>query len=129
MSVRPISFDPTGGVLAWHDEQNHGGPVAVAALAFGRQPDGSTDPTVVLLTCPVCGATSSHPIGGGADAGRVQKMFLRLYVRRAVALGIPAGQRTLPALLARLRALVDAGDAPGRFRLGAMTTEDDEVPP
>lgn len=127
MSVRPITFDPTGGVTVSHDERGHGGVVALADVRFGRDPDGTTNPLVIELTCAVCGAVSSHPIGGGADAARVQKMFLRIWLRRAVALGIPVGERTLAGIKERVRARVEAQDGPRRWRLAAMTSEDDSV--
>jgi hypothetical protein len=127
MAVRPVAYDPTGGVAVWHDEGGHGGAVAFAAVRFGQKDDGTPNPEALELTCPVCGALSVHPTGGGAAPGAVQKLFVRTLVRRAAlpALAIPPAQRTLPALLLRLRAVVDRLDGPGHFRLAGMQSEDD----
>jgi hypothetical protein len=128
MSVRPVSYDPSGGVTVWHDEMGHGGAVAFAQIVFGRRDDGSVDPTLLVLPCPVpgCNGSSVHPIGGGAAAGLVQKLFLRTILRRAAALGIAA---TFAAAKLRVRQLVVQEDGLDRFRLGAMQAEDDEVAP
>lgn len=125
MSVRPVSFDPTGGVGVWDDERGHGGPVAFADVRFGRNADGSVNPDGVDITCPVCGAVSSHPIGGGCDAPRVQLLFARIWLRRAVLLGIPTGERTWAGIKLRVKARVEAMDGPRRWRLENAATEDD----
>lgn len=123
MPVWPTAFDPTGGVLVWHDEQNHGGAVAFAAVAFGRTVDGAVDPGTIVLACPVCGAASSHPVGGGCDAPRVELLFWRTWRRRAAALGFTAVQAK-----ARLKARIVAAEGPDRWRLEALATEDDPIP-
>ena len=127
MSVRPVSFDTSGGVVVLHDEAGHGGAVAFADIAFGRRGDGVVDPDWLVIVCPVCGAVSMHPIAGGSHPALVQKLFLRTVLRRAAALGIPVGQRTFAAIKARVKARVIAMDGPDRFRLDAMQSEDDDV--
>ncbi|HEV8639439.1 MAG TPA: hypothetical protein VG370_34960 [Chloroflexota bacterium] len=129
MSVRPVAFAADGGVTVVHDEAGHGGDVAFASIRFGRKLDGTPDPDWLELPCPACSAVSFHPIGGGASPGAVQKLFARLYLRRAAALGIPVAQRDWAGIKARLRARVEATEGPGRFRLAAMQSEDDEPEP
>lgn len=130
MSVRPVSFNADGSVGVVHDDvagPAHVGTVALVDLRFGRDVDGSVDLDVIEVTCPEagCGFVSSHPIGGGAAAAAVQKMFARVVLRRAVALGIPVGQRTWPAIRARVVARIAAAEGPARVRIAGMATEDD----
>ncbi len=124
MSVRPIAFDPTGGMTVQHDELNHTGAVAFADVRFGRTLAATVDTDTIELTCPVCGGVSVHPVGGGADPSRIQLLFLRTVMRRAAVLGIPAGQRSFAAIKARIKARAEAQDGPGRFRLDALADED-----
>jgi len=125
MAVRPTAFDPTGGVSVSHDDLGHTGAVAFAGVRFGRDADGSVNPLLIEIACPVCGALSVHPIGGGCDAARIQLLFARTYLRRAVALGIPVGERTWPGIKARVKARVAALEGAERWRLENAATEDD----
>jgi hypothetical protein len=128
VSVRPVRFEPDGGIEVVHDEAGHGGTVAFADIAFGRNPDGTLNPDFIVLTCPVagCGAVSVHPVGGGAAPGEVQKLFARTVMRRAAALGIPVAQRNWAGIKGRIRARVQAMDGPERrFYLERMQGEDD----
>lgn len=124
MSVRPVAFDPSGGITVHHDELQHGGTVSLSGVRFGRKVDGTVDTDWISVTCPVCGAISFHPVSGGADAPRIQKLFLRTYLRRAAALGI---QATFAAAKARVKARVQAMDGAERWRLESMQSEDEEV--
>jgi hypothetical protein len=128
MAVRPVAFDSSGGASVWHDEMGHGGAVAFGSIVFGRRDDGSVDPTILVLPCPVagCNGASAHPVGGGAAGAIVQKLFLRTILRRAAALGVAA---TFGAAKLRVRQLVAQTEGLDRFRLGAMQAEDDEVAP
>ena len=127
MAVRPIAYDPTGDATVLHDELGHTGAATFATVVFGRLVDGSVDSDVLIVACPVCGAVSCHPIGGGAAPGPVQKLFVRTVLRRAAALGIPVNQRTFAAIKVRVKARVLAMDGPDRWRLEAMQGEDDSV--
>lgn len=130
MSVRPVAYDPTGGVTVVHDDAPvpHGGAVAFAEVRFGRAPDGSVDPETLELGCPVCGAGSCHPLGGGADPPRVQKLFLRIWLRRAAlpALAIPASQRTFVGVKGIYRTRLAAREGLAHWRLERMAGEDDD---
>lgn len=124
MAVRPIAFDPSGGITVSHDDLGHTGTVAFADVRFARNIDNSIHSLFLIITCPVCGAVSTHPVAGGCDAPRVQKLFLRTYLRRAALLGIPA---TFAAAKERVKARVTAMDGPAYWRLESMQSEDEEV--
>lgn len=127
MSVRPIAFDPSGGITVGHDDLGHAGAVAFVDVRFARNPDGSVNADVLELTCPQagCGAVSTHPIGGGCDAPRIQVLFARIWLRRAVALAIPVAERNWAGIKARVKARVVALEGEGRWRLEALQSEDD----
>lgn len=124
MAIRPIAYDPTGGITVSHDELGHGGAVAFADVRFGRAPDGSVDADNLTVPCPVCAGVSCHPIGGGAAPGPVQKLFLRTILRRAALLGLSG---TFAGAKTRVRNRVALLEGLDRFRLAAMTGEDDPV--
>lgn len=95
MSVYIVDFKPgvPGGWTAVHDDAvggSHSSPISATDVTFGLQADGSPDYRSAVITCPVCGATSYHPIGGGAAARSVQEMFIRMVIR----LGCPCGAFT-----------------------------------
>jgi hypothetical protein len=131
MAIGIVRHNADGGCDVWHTEAGHGGTLTGAALRFGRNPDGSVNTDWIEMACPVagCAGVSYHPIGGGCQPGAIQKLFARIYLRRAAALGIPTGERTWPAIRARIKARVEAMDGIGRFRLDAMAGEDDEPEP
>lgn len=115
-----------GSITVSHDE--HSGDIAVADIRFNKHPDGTPNPDVIILICPVCGATSEHPISGGCDAKRIQLLFARVYRRRAAALGIPAGAaRTWPGIKAIIRNRIAAREGIERWKLEDLATEDDSI--
>ena len=96
MSIRPINFLPNGDLEVAFDEHGHQGTIAAADVKWTTSMDGSEDHRYIILECPDgCGSTSTHPVGGGADAPNVQEMF----VRKINAEGCVCGtvQRTAPA--------------------------------
>lgn len=89
MSVRPVSMQ-RGALTVWHDEEDHGGDVALATIRFeydtsqARQEEDYGkifNHAIIPLTCPVCGAISAHPIGGGADSVGMGRVFAALFLR------------------------------------------------
>lgn len=112
-----------------HEELSHGGVVAFAAVRFGRDEAGGVNVDVLEVACPVCGALSVHPVGGGADPARIQLLFLRTIRRRRAILGLPVAVGTLAGAKAFVRNRVEAQDGPTRWRLEALVSEDDPVEP
>ena len=105
---------------AWtvtHDEAGHTGSIDPASIVHPVKGDGSEDHNFLEVTCPVCGATSSHPVGGGAQPQSVQQMF----VTKAQTEGCPCGQVHAedPDALgeSHVRLLVNRQDGPGRWQL------------
>jgi hypothetical protein len=77
MSVRPVTFQPNGDIDVVYDEQGHNGTIPAAEVRWSTTIDGSHSHSFIVLACPDgCGATSTHPVGGGADAPNVQHMFV-----------------------------------------------------
>lgn len=128
MAVIPVAFAADGGITVWHTEAEHGGVVTFADVRFGRKPDGSVDLDWLEVTCPVCGAVSAHPCGGGASPARVQLLFLRTIRRRRAALGLPVAVGTFAGARAWLKNRVAAMNGAERFRLDALAGEDEALP-
>ena len=98
----------------------HSGSVTPTSVTFTTNPDGSQNPRFLTVTCPVCGAVSTHPIGGGAQPASVQEMFIRNAVRAGCPCGTkwPAG-RVFLLTLAHIRIHANAMDGTGRFQVPA----------
>jgi hypothetical protein len=77
MSVRPVAVHEDGSVDVVYDEGGHSGTIAAAEVRWTTAPDGTEDHNFIVLNCPDgCGASSTHPVGGGADRVNVQQMFV-----------------------------------------------------
>src|SRR5499427_3764346 len=77
MSIRPVAFNPDGSVDVVYDETGHTGTIAAADIKWTQQMVGTPNHSYIVLECPDgCGASSTHPVGGGADAPNVQQMFV-----------------------------------------------------
>ena len=77
MSVRPTNFNADGSIEAVYDELGHSGTIPAAEIRWSTGIDGSDNHNYIRLDCPDgCGASSTHPVGGGADAVNVQQMFV-----------------------------------------------------
>jgi hypothetical protein len=77
MAVRPITLHPDGSIDAVYDEQGHSGTIPADEVAWVKNHDGTDNHLAIVLTCPDgCGATSTHPVGGGAAPLEVQQMFV-----------------------------------------------------
>jgi len=124
MSVFVSDFKPGDGTwTVTHDDAfggSHEGSIAPTSVSFTAKVDGGNDYRAMVITCPVCGAVSTHPMGGGAQPFRVQEMFIRQLIR----LGCPCGQmpagRTPLLAIAHARQHVNALEFVGRWQLASM---------
>jgi hypothetical protein len=127
MAVEIVTHRQDGGAEVIHTEAGHGGIVLGIRVEFARNRDGSVDKNYLTMPCPVCGAVSTHPVGGGCQPVEVQMEFARLWQMRAQELGIPVEQRGWPQIVALVCEAVEAMDGPGRCRI-ADTTGPDDIP-
>lgn len=80
MSIRPTAFHDDGTIDVIHDDPGYGhtGTLNIADLKYGSNSAGQedTDDRFILLPCPAagCNSVSIHPITGGADPDRIQKL-------------------------------------------------------
>lgn len=98
MSIRPVTFHPDGSVDAVYDELGHSGTIPAAAVIWTTRFDGSQDHNYLVLNCPDgCGASSTWPVAGGADAPMGQQLFVQKVQREGCACGnVDAGTNAVP---------------------------------
>ena len=119
MSVRPVIFLPNGDIDVVFDELGHQGTIPAAEIKWATRPDGSDNHMFIVLQCPDgCGASSTHPVGGGAAPLEVQQMFVNKTDHDGCACGqvTPTDSATLGESHVRLN--VNRQDGPGRWALG-----------
>ncbi|SRR6266576_3727684 len=119
MSVRPVLLNADGSVDVVFDEGGHSGTIPVAEVEWATNPDGSGNHFGIVLVCPDgCGATSTHPVGGGAAPAEVQQMFVNKTERNGCACGAidPGDSTAAPESHVRLN--VNRQDGIGRWQLG-----------
>ena len=85
MSVFVHDFNPGDGTwLITHDDApggSHTGVIQPTDVQRQVNMDGTPNENFAIVTCPVCGSVSTHPVGGGAQAPLVQEMFIYLAMR------------------------------------------------
>src|SRR4029434_7164985 len=98
MSIRPITFQANGDIDVVFDEMGHSGTIPAAEVQWAIHIDGAHNHNFIVLVCPDgCGATSTHPVGGGAAASDVQHMFVQQTEREGCACGNrAAGTHAVP---------------------------------
>jgi hypothetical protein len=118
MSVRPVTFQANGDIDVVFDEGGHSGTIPAAEVVWATNIDGSRNHNFIVLACPDgCGATSTHPVGGGAAPFDVQQMFVKKTEREGCACGqVVASSTALPESHVRLN--VNRQDGEGRWALG-----------
>jgi hypothetical protein len=105
MSVRPVAFHPDGSIDVVYDEQGHAGTIPAAEVRWATNNDGlSHNHNFIVLACPDgCGASSIHPVGGGAAPVEVQQMFVHKTGREGCACGnVEASSTAVPEAHVRL---------------------------
>jgi hypothetical protein len=98
MSVRPVTFNADGSIDVIYDELGHSGTIPAAEVQWAANLDGSHNHNFIILHCPDgCGASSTHPVAGGAAAPEVQQMFVQKTEREGCACGnVAAGTNAVP---------------------------------
>ena len=88
MSVRPVTFNADGSIDVVFDEGGHSGTIPAAEVQWAKTMTGDPDHNFLVLACPDgCGATSTWPVSGGADAIMGQQMFIQKVQREGCACG------------------------------------------
>jgi hypothetical protein len=117
MSVRPTNFNADGSIDVVVDELGHGGTIPAAEVRWLVGLDGAEDHHYIVLTCPDgCGAVSTWPVGGGADAPMGQEMFVRKVDAEGCVCGTVSA-RASQAAIDHVHELVTAMDGPDRWQL------------
>jgi hypothetical protein len=119
MSVRPVYFNADGSVAVVYDELGHSGTIPAAEVFWLTNPTtGQDDHNYIVLDCPDgCGARSTHPVGGGADAPNVQEMFVRKVNLEGCACNVVVDTDPPPDAVAHVKDLVTAMDGAERWAL------------
>jgi len=95
----------------------HEGTVDPATIVHTTNMDGTENHDFLIVVCPECQATSTHPVGGGAQPASVQQMF----VTKCQTEGCPCGQVQATDQDAlgesHVRLQVNRMDGPGRWQL------------
>jgi hypothetical protein len=104
VSVRPVTFNPDGSIDVVFDELGHTGTIPAAEVVWASNTDGSHNHQFIVLACPDgCGAVSTWPVGGGADAQMGQQMFVKKTEREGCACGnVQAATNGVPESHVRL---------------------------
>jgi len=119
MSVRPINFLPNGDIDCIYDELGHSGTIPAAEIKWTTNIDGTESHNFIVLNCPDgCGAASSWPVAGGADAVMGQQMFVNKVDHDGCACGQVAATDSSTLGESHVRLLVNRQDGPGRWALG-----------
>ena len=123
MSVRPVLFHESGDIDVVFDEQGHSGTIPAAEVVWSQGIDGTDNHSFIVLECPDgCGATSTHPVGGGADAPNVQQMFVHKTELAGCACGnVDARSDAVPEAHVHLN--VSRMDGPQRWQLNGETPQ------
>jgi hypothetical protein len=121
-----VAFHPDGSVDIVHDDAPggaHSGNVPAAQIGFVAIVGGSGhDHRFIPLPCPVagCGSTTLHPIGGGADAPRVQELFVRVAARLGCACGLVTAGKPIPIVQSHVKLEAERMDGAGRWSAGVL---------
>jgi hypothetical protein len=119
MSIRPVAFNADGSISVVYDELGHSGTIPPEQIVWiSDLISGNDNHNFIALDCPDgCGARSTWPVGGGADAVNGQQMFVEKTARDGCACGqtTPGDTSGTPASHVRLNC--NRMDGPGRWQL------------
>lgn len=74
-----------------HDDFDHTSVINPDDIVHPTNIDGTENYNYLTLTCPECGSSSTHPVGGGAQPIPVQSMFTMIAYQKSC----PCGQLTV----------------------------------
>jgi len=118
MSVRPVTHNADGSIDVVYDEMGHSGTIPAAEIIWGSNIDGSHNHNFIILQCPDgCGATSTHPVGGGAQPQSVQQMFVTKCQTEGCVCGQVQSTDADALGESHVRLQVNRMDGPGRWQL------------
>jgi hypothetical protein len=116
MSIRPVTQHPDGSIDVVFDELGHTGTIPAAEIIWTTDMQGGHSHNFIILNCPDgCGASSTHPVGGGADAPNVQRMFVEKTQREGCACGNVAAGDTTGVPESHVRLNCSRQDGPDRW--------------
>jgi hypothetical protein len=96
----------------------HAGTIPAAEVEWATNIDGSHNHNFIVLNCPDgCGASSTHPVGGGAAPVEVQQMFVQKTQRDGCACGHIEATDADTLGESHVRLNVNRMDGPGRWQL------------
>ena len=111
------------------DEQGHSGTIPAAEVRWSTNMDGSDDHRFIVLSCPDgCGATSTHPVGGGAAPVEVQQMFVKKVEADGCACGSVEAGRTDDVPEAHVHLQVSRMDGPERWQASEVVVDTRAAP-
>ena len=120
MSIRPINFNADGSIDVVYDEMGHSGTIPAAEIRWTTGIDGTTSHNYIVLQCPDgCGASSTHPVGGGAAPPDVQQMFVNKVQAEGCACGNVAGTDANSVGEGHMQLLCNRMDGPGRWQIAS----------
>lgn len=103
--VTPIDYVGNNVVIQHKD---HTATVPLADVKHPVLQFGGENKAALSIVCPVCGAQSLWPVGGGADAEIGQELHLRARVKQG---------KSLPEAIAEMETLItERREPPDRFR-------------
>ena len=124
MSVFVSDFSNDPWTVSHDDARGgaHDGTVPSADIVHATGMDGLPNFASINVTCPVCGSSSSHPVGGGAQPPLVQEMFVRVAMRD----GCPcpanfAADRPFQLTLGHIKQHTSQQDGLGRWQVTGVT--------
>lgn len=118
MSIRPVNFNADGSVEVVSDETGHSGTLPAEQVVWGANTDGSENHNFIVLQCPDgCGASSTHPVGGGAAPAEVQQMFVNKVQNEGCACGQIQATDADTLAESHVRLNVNRQDGAGRWQL------------
>ena len=119
MSVRPVNFLENGDIEVVFDEGGHSGTIPADQIQWATTMTGGTDHNFLILQCPDgCGATSTWPVSGGADAIMGQQMFIKKVQREGCACGKVSAEASNSLGESHVHLNVNKLDGPGRWAGG-----------